>query len=144
MQTFLPHPNFHISAKALDYQRLGKQRVEAWQIYRALCGQTAGWRNHPSTRMWAGHELSLLHYGSEMCLEWARRGYVDNMLPRFREAMSVLHLDGASDAPPQWIGNEAFHSSHRAALLFKNPNWYGQFNWLEQPKLDYVWPTSNG
>ena len=32
MQTFLPYPDFWVSAKMLDDKRLGKQRVEAMQI----------------------------------------------------------------------------------------------------------------
>jgi hypothetical protein len=36
MQTFLPYPDFKKSIKALDYRRLGKQRVEAYQIIRTL------------------------------------------------------------------------------------------------------------
>ena len=39
VNTFLPYPDFVKSAKALDYKRLGKQRVEAWQILRALRGE---------------------------------------------------------------------------------------------------------
>ena len=33
MQTFLPYSNFKKSAKCLDRQRLGKQRVEALKNY---------------------------------------------------------------------------------------------------------------
>ena len=36
MQTFLPYPSFVESAKALDNKRLGKQRVEAYQILKTL------------------------------------------------------------------------------------------------------------
>lgn len=36
MQTFLPYPDFKKSASCLDNKRLGKQRVEAWQIYSTL------------------------------------------------------------------------------------------------------------
>src|SRR4030042_2517495 len=36
MQTFLPYPDFKKSLQALDYRRLGKQRVEAYQIIRIL------------------------------------------------------------------------------------------------------------
>jgi hypothetical protein len=36
MQTFLPYKSFEKSAKCLDYKRLGKQRIETWQIYSAL------------------------------------------------------------------------------------------------------------
>ena len=36
MNTFLPYPSFTKSAKCLDYRRLDKQRIEAWQIYNTL------------------------------------------------------------------------------------------------------------
>ena len=36
MQTFLHEPDFARNARALDSRRLGKQRVEALQILRAL------------------------------------------------------------------------------------------------------------
>ena len=35
MQTFLPYPDFARSARCLDNRRLGKQRVESYQILRA-------------------------------------------------------------------------------------------------------------
>lgn len=36
VNTFLTHPNFRVSAASLDRSRLGKQRVEAYQILRIL------------------------------------------------------------------------------------------------------------
>ena len=36
MQTFLPYADFERSAKSLDYKRLGKQRVEAMQLIKAI------------------------------------------------------------------------------------------------------------
>lgn len=139
MQTFLPYPSFTASAMCLDRQRLGKQRVETWQIYRALTDPTYGWQNHPAVRMWRGHEWSLLVYGGAVCAEWAARGYTDNMLPRFRDAaMSDAVLIGPD---PAWLGNPAFHASHRAALLYKSPTHYAAFGWTETPALAYVWPT---
>ena len=51
MQTFLPYDDFVKSAKVLDYRRLGKQRVEAMQLLKAISGQ-GGWRNHPAALMW--------------------------------------------------------------------------------------------
>jgi hypothetical protein len=38
MQTFMTHDNYVDTAKALDNKRLGKQRVEAYQILKALRG----------------------------------------------------------------------------------------------------------
>jgi hypothetical protein len=40
---------------------------------------------------------------------------------------------------PYWFGDTDFHSRHRAALLAKDPKWYGQFGWKEKPAIDYRW-----
>ncbi len=63
MQTFLPYPDFEASARVLDDRRLGKQRVEALQVLRALTRAQYGWKHHPAVRMWAGHEEALAAYG---------------------------------------------------------------------------------
>lgn len=67
MQTFLPYADFKQSAEVLDKQRLGKQRVEAYQILRALLGITNGWIHHPATKMWRGYERALAEYAMAMC-----------------------------------------------------------------------------
>ncbi len=36
MQTFIPYPDFHRSAEVLDMKRLGKQRVETFQVLGGL------------------------------------------------------------------------------------------------------------
>ena len=54
MQTFLPFPGFAESAMVLDSRRLGKQRVETFQILRALTWPSCGWKKHPAVRMWRG------------------------------------------------------------------------------------------
>lgn len=136
MQTFMPHEDFSLSAQVLDRQRLGKQRVEAFQILMALERGSGGWINHPAVKMWRGHEKVLRNYGCCMCVEWKKRGYVDNLLPRFLTLGEVSVEDR-----PEWVGDDNFHSSHRAALLFKNPQHYLQFGWSEEPKIAYVWPV---
>ena len=40
MQTFLPYTDFRKSLESLDNKRLGKQRVEAYQIISAITGRT--------------------------------------------------------------------------------------------------------
>lgn len=52
MNTFLPYPEFDKSAACLDNKRLGKQRVEAWQIYLTL--QTGPTKDCPVCNGW-GH-----------------------------------------------------------------------------------------
>ena len=132
MQTFLPYPDFRMSAVVLDTKRLGKQRVEAAQLLRALDGVQMGWRNHPAAKMWAGHTGALRHYLAVMISVWVSRGFQNNMeIPEYPTAYSL----------PSWIGDASFHASHRSNLLRKDPEWYGQWGWEEPPTLPYVWPT---
>lgn len=131
MQTFLPYPDFVASARCLDYRRLGKQRVEAYQILRALLGESKGWINHPATKMWDGYEAALAGYMNAMIDEWIARGYRNTMAWRGTCGLIL----------PPWFGKEEFHASHRSNLLRKDPVHYGQFGWTEPPDLPYVWPV---
>lgn len=137
MQTFLPFDNYLRTAVVLDRQRLGKQRVEAWQIFRCLTGLSSqGWANHPATKMWAGYENELVAYGIAICQEWRDRGYRDSLLSEF-----VNRYDPDIHQPPPWMGDKAFHLSHRSNLLRKLPEHYKQY-WRRVPDdLPYVWPT---
>lgn len=137
MQTFLPFADI-ASVHLLDNQRLGKQRVEAWQILRALSGQSKGWVNHPAVRMWRGHEGLLARYGVACCDAWLARGFVDNMRERFVEEASRWSPD-----EPTWWGDEAFHSSHRSNLLRKDKAFYGRYGWDDDPEAPYVWPVAS-
>lgn len=133
MQTFLPYPNIKKSLKILDSRRLGKQRVEAFQILNVILRRTktSGWKNHPAVRMWKNNPNALKLYFNEAVKQWILRGYVNNMkLERITGKIIV----------PFWFGNPEFHASHRSNLLRKNKKYYSQFNWKEHPNLDYVWP----
>ena len=70
MQTFLPYPSFERSARVLDRARLGKQRVEALQVLRAVTIPTYGWRNHPVAKMWRGYIPALTKYALEVTDVW--------------------------------------------------------------------------
>jgi len=39
------------------------------------------------------------------------------------------------------LGNKDFHASHRSKLLFKDPEWYSQWGWVEDDDMEYFWPT---
>lgn len=134
MQTFLPYPDFHRSAQSLDRQRLGKQRVECLQMLRALQTGSGGWANHVCTKMWAGYETALKCYSNAIIKQWVQRGYKNTMEVYFIPAEFEM---------PWWFGDERLHASHRAALLHKLPEWYGQFGWVEEPKLEYWWPRKD-
>lgn len=136
MQTFLPYPGY-TSVAMLDSKRLGKQRVEAWQILRTLIGESEGWVNHPAVRMWRGHVGALAEYGYYCCVAWRALGYKDTLLERMQEAMYRY----PDRTPPAWLGREDVHASHRSALLRKNFEYYSQYNWNDDPSAPYVWPV---
>ena len=136
MQTFLPYEDFVKSASVLDMRRLGKQRVEAWQIYLALT-QNSGWKHHPAVKMWRGCEAALCKYGIAICDEWVGRGYKDTMLTRFKDQVLSHPF-----VLPKWLGSEQFHQSHQSNLLRKFHEHYSKF-WPNIPNnLEYCWPVS--
>jgi hypothetical protein len=134
MQTFLPYPSFVQSASCLDMRRLGKQRLECLQIINGLRGVTAGWVNHPATKMWTHYDNALCIYMREVIWEWKRRGYVNNMeVPDQRK-------DGTTAMPP-WFGGDEFHDMHKALLLRKEPEFYKQYDWTVDPALPLIYPN---
>ena len=138
MQTFLPFNSFFLSARVLDRQRLGKQRVEAKQILMCLSGTgSTRWGNHPAVKMWKGHERALALYGWAICREWTSRGYRDSLTPFFQDYCPI----GESTAMPSWLGDLLFHRSHRSNLLRKAPLHYAPHFEADLPAdLEYVWP----
>jgi hypothetical protein len=139
MQTFLPYPDFQESARVLDYRRLGKQRVEAKQIFLALTEPTYGWKNHPAVKMWRGAEDALLSYGIAMCEEWRARGYNDTMLSWFIEKR--LARPPSDRQLPIWLGDVNFHLSHQSNLLRKDGAFYRPVFPTVPDNLPYVWPV---
>jgi hypothetical protein len=137
MQTFLPVKSYSFIAKILDWRRLGKQRVEAYQILNILLDRTTktGWKNHPAVKMWKGYEISLSLYMNEMIREWKIRGYNNNML--YEDIGKSCKSDIIH---PPWLGDERLHSSHRANLLRKDYKYYSKFGWSEEPVEGYFWP----
>lgn len=139
MQTFLPYPNFQQTAEALDWRRLGKQRVEAKQILMILLNEPTlsplkrkrGWVNHPAVKMWKGYEAALALYGYTICVEWRKRGYVDNQLEYFAARLS------SNPSMPMWLTVD-FCRAHQSNLKRKLPEHYK----FDVPAdLEYVWPT---
>jgi hypothetical protein len=147
VQTFLPYPDFAATARVLDPRRLGKQRVEALQVLRALTVPGYGWRHHPAVRMWTGYTEALVRYGLEICAVWVAGGRPDTVaatlageFPGPVRTQARLAADGEL---PSWLGDEALHRSHRSALLRKDPAAYGALFADVPDDLPYVWPASD-
>lgn len=129
MQTFHPSVSHIATAMALDYRRLGKQRVECKQILLALLGESRGWVNHPVTKRWSGYERELCRYAIAICEVWRAKGYRDSLLPYFQAKLK--ELPASSDEFPPWLTPE-FSRGHRALLYSKDPTYYAQ--WHDQNK----------
>ncbi len=149
MQTFLPYADFDDSAAVLDDRRLGKQRVEALQVMRALTIERYGWKSHPVVLMWKGYEEALAAYGTAICRKWCRRGYADTCALKMQAdaraggvpiIRTQAELAAAGRLPP-WLGDEAVHRSHRSALVRKDPAHYRDHFPDVPDDLPYQWPV---
>lgn len=151
MQTFVPYPDMRRSAEVLDDKRLGKQRVEALQIIRALTYETYGWKHHPAVLMWRGHEEALGAYARAVCDEWTKRGYADTCATTIGTDLTSAGITKVRTEAqlrkarqlPTWWGDDEVHGSHRRALLRKDPEHYAAYfdDDAERPDDDYVWPV---
>jgi len=138
MQTFLPYPDFKKSLETLDNKRLGKQRVETYQLIAGLEGRptktgkpySKGRINHPISQMFRDNLPALKQYLNDSIDVWVARGKNNTMQKEVITEEIVM---------PSWFGNEEFHRSHRANLLRKDANWYGVNEWNDDPTLPYRW-----
>lgn len=152
VQTFLTHVDFHAAAAVLDARRLGKQRVEAIQVLRALTVPGYGWRHHPAAAMWAGYEEALTRYGLVVCEVWCAAGRPDTCAGTLRADLlrttglehvrTQEELAGAAELPP-WLGDAEFHRSHQSSLVRKLPEHYRPYFPEVPDDLPYVWPDSD-
>ena len=146
MQTFLPYADFAASAAVLDDRRLGKQRVETFQILRALTFPTYAWKNHPAVRMWRGFVPALVGYGLATCAAWRERGFADSVAASMLEFTGGVPPDldrlAAAGQLPPWLGLELLHVSHRSALVRKEPEHYRPYFPDVPDDLPYLWPRA--
>jgi hypothetical protein len=152
MQTFLVSPSFKFTASLLDNKRLGKQRVEAWQILNAnrkflahqdqfgpLSVPKVAWRNHPAVLMWRNYDGLLAMYGVYICKEWINRGFRDSLLDKFMEITLASPL-----VIPYWWAEERFQKkviqSHQQSLIFKYAEHYQPLFPNVKGRYGYYWP----
>lgn len=157
MQSFLPEPDFEQSLHLLDQKRLGKQRLETLELIVMLeqripqeltpLGQNyvkgcliggPGWKrhhHHPALKMWYGYTEALRYYFNVNVREWiVCRSYQHNL--------GTLDVETGFIYPP-WVGNVAFHNSHKSNLIQKKPEYYQPFWPHIEPGEPYVWPVSD-
>lgn len=142
MQVFLPYPDFKKSLESLDNKRLGKQRVETYQLIAGLEGRptktgkpySKGRVNHPISQMFRDNLPALKQYLNDSIDVWVARGKNNTMQKEVINEEIIM---------PHWFGNEEFHRSHRANLLRKDAEYYGAHGWADNPTLPYRWYDMN-
>jgi hypothetical protein len=153
MQTFLPYSDFVKSARILDRARLGKQRVECFQLLCVNLGlkkirnngiasliehEAKGWKNHPAALMWKGWESGLLSYMEECNIEWKNRGY-NGVESEWNFSAIRDRITPSSEKIPAWYGRESFHRAHQSNLIRKMPEYYGPLFPNVPNNLEYEW-----
>jgi hypothetical protein len=106
------------------------------------------WFNHPAVRMWRGYPTGLVTYAQAVCTEWKHRGYRDSCEQKILDLYYKRYQTQQSRPAavwPGWVGSPAILervcSSHRAALLAKDFEFYRKFGWSETPAINYYWPV---
>lgn len=138
MQTFMPTPDVRLNMCYLDYKRLGKQRVEAYQILQAITGKTKAWLNHPCTQMWIGYENFLKFYINCAIQEWVKRGFSNSM-----SEYVIDEYDLTPEEVPYWFGGP-IHRTHQLMLLKKDYDYYSKYFVASKDVINcaqYYWPT---
>lgn len=140
MNTYLPYADFAASTEVLDDKRLNKQRSDVMTILKA-CSEPPpeDGDEHSAVKMWRGNEISLIRYGTNVCLEWMARGNADQTLKKIKEYLYTFE-DHAAD--PEWLGDEAFHESHRSHLLRLQPTYYRRHFDDTADDIPLIWPRS--
>lgn len=139
VNTFLPYSNFQHTARVLDSKRLMKQRVEAYQIIKAIQSRTtsspSSWIRHPAARQWIGYLPALKWYYNTMIEEAVRRGFTNHM-KKYRLPKTIRM--------PWWMGYRPLHLSHRASLLRKDKSYYKRYFTVPRRYLyyTYVWVSN--
>lgn len=127
MQTFLPTRDFSLAASQLDNKRLSKQALEGCQIMNALVqgewkddsrAKKTSWFNHPTAKMWRGHENILLEYLYHIDLECRKRNFNNNQYQKTFELLLPTELFH-NNKNPIWFNNPKIFSSHRSRLKCK-------------------------
>ncbi len=124
VNTFVISDDPTTCAQNLDRKRLGKQRVEAYQVLNIITGKTdtKGFTNHPLCKMWYGFDKGLMYYINCMIDEWVKRGYKNTM---------KKYDDVCSDDLPWWYTNKQIQYANMASLVRKEPEYY---------KLKFIYP----
>lgn len=145
MIIWVPYANLALCAHAFDDRDLFEQQYNVMYVLQLLGHQhliTASWRRQYEA--WKPYPRALLHYLHTMILEWDRRDYHPLFdiirTPKMAEENGVPESAlGNWFDPPGWLGWEELHSSHRAFMRDRTPEYNRRWD-DEKTQLTMVKP----
>lgn len=150
MITYVTHRGYGATAAALDDRKLGRQRVEAQEIFNTL---TLGEElpKDPVYRMWEGYEFALGIYCMMLCMEFTmHRGIADKIFWEVAAALKEMKRSDASFSMehPPWHDDKDVMRSHRSNLLrlqnegdaVAGHDYLKHFGKATPKNMPYLWP----
>lgn len=129
-RTWLPHPNFAVTAFVLHETELRSSMDGAADTQRAMQGSLIGYSAHPQVMFWQDHVLGLMMYRDCLVRETWRRG-----LRTHHHCLITQNQEQHPWAPPGYsipaeIGQFDLHSTMRKRLMeLRRDGWYDQWRW---------------
>ena len=129
MQVFITSSSFEESARVLDTRRLNCQIKECNQMYRAIIGESIGWRNHCVTRLWENDRYALMAFAWECYFELKKRG---------KNPSKPCGVYYPKVKPPAFLEDAKVVDAMKSHLLAKLPEHYKQY-WPNHPVKSGYW-----
>ena len=139
MQIFMPYSDYEKSGWSLYPGHPGHLGNQFYREGKTLV--KGGWKNHPASKIWWDYRFSLCEY-LKILYHILKEREINDYIIHYKE-ICELQKQFTNTGKPPFIGNKAFHDSHKSNLIRKdkekNWNWYQQFNWQVPDSLPYIW-----
>lgn len=166
MQTFMPYSDFRKVARCLDNKRLGKQRVEAWQIYKTIRRMNLKhrilhedpvdvlgikWTEEMKKKYiaklklgWRNHPIVKMWKGFEDGLCYYGICMCNEWKKRgYVDNLWIKFFLGLSSLDhneiPEWVFDKELNKSHQSNLVRKFPEHYRKYFPKVQDNIPYKW-----
>lgn len=139
MITWMTMGTYGKTAKTLEREDLEIQREEVLHIVNWLIEEDSDCDDDDLVLgMWSGFEYALCIYGMFICMEWIRRGIVDEI---FWKLGNICHELGDSYQAPPWIKDKDVIRSHRSNLMRYDPDKYGKLFKGTPENMPIIYPV---
>lgn len=131
MHIYAPEgPNLSLGFLELNTELLSQQSIFTYKLLETMVGLDDKYKDHPLTRLWAGHVSALANYGYVCDEVLSYLGVVAYFTEEFRIIRRGYYKIEGSFKPPAFL--DELKEAHRAELVELDPKHYG-----------HIWPERN-